>query len=231
MVVSYNIRGGRDVADRANIDRQLDLVRSLDPDVLALQEVDRDWARSCSVDQCEYFAAGLGMRCLYAPNLLGKWSPQSRPPQYGVAVLWKGLDCPSGGAALPGLPQREPRGLAWVRLEHDGKPFVAVSTHLGRHEMGRLWQVESLCDWASRQSAPVILAGDFNMEPGSREYESITKQFTDLTLGANLLTFPSDRPSRQIDYVFASRGVKAVRAQTVNAIASDHLPIVLCIDL
>ena len=230
MVVSYNIRGGRDVNDRANLDRQLDLLRSLNPDVLALQEVDRDWARSGSVDQCEYFAAGLEMRAVYAPNLLGTWNSGPRPAQYGVALLWKGRACPNGGNALPGLPGREPRGFAWVELEHRGRPFVAVSTHLGRREVGRLWQVESLRDWVSKRSVPAILAGDFNMEPGSSGYESMTERLDDLTRGANLLTFPSDSPSRQIDYVFASHGVRSFSALTVDVTESDHLPVVLRID-
>ena len=104
---------------------------------------------------------------------------------------------------------------------------MAISTHLGRHEVGRQWQVESLCDWVSRRSAPVILAGDFNMEPGSSGYKSITERLDDLTHGANLLTSPADRPSRQIDYVFASRGVRSLPALTVNVTESDHLPVVL----
>lgn len=97
--------------------------------------------------------------------------------------------------------------------------------------MGRLWQIESLRDWLSRREVPVVLAGDFNMQPGSPEYESITQQLNDLTVGANLLTYPSDRPSQQIDYVFASHGVKALSARTVNVTESDHLPVVLRIDL
>ena len=227
MVVSYNVRGGRDVDDRANLDQQLDLLRSLNPDVVALQEVDRDWVRSGSVDQCEYFAAGLGMNAVYAPNLLGTWNSEPRPVQYGVAVLWKGPACPSGGNALPGLPGREPRGFAWVELEHRGTPFVAVSTHLGRHEVGRLWQVESLCHWVLRRSVPVILAGDFNMDPDSSGYQLMTERLNDLTIGANLLTFPSDKPSRQIDYVFASHSVRPFSALTVDVTESDHLPVVL----
>ena len=230
VIVSYNIRGGRDVNDRANLDRQLDLLRSLSPDVAALQEVDRDWERSGSVDQCEYLAAGLGMHAVYAPNLLGEWNSEAHPAQYGVAVLWKGHARSNGSNALPGLPGREPRGFAWVELEHEGRPFVAVSTHLGRCAVGRLWQVESLLDWVSRRSAPVLLAGDFNMGPDSSGYESMTERLNDLTRGANLLTFPSDTPSRQIDYVFASHSVRSISALTVDVTESDHLPVVLRID-
>jgi endonuclease/exonuclease/phosphatase family metal-dependent hydrolase len=72
---------------------------------------------------------------------------------------------------------------------------------------------------------PVILAGDFNMEPGSSEYQTITARANDFTYGSNLLTFPSDKPSRQIDYVFASHGVKPMFAKTVDATESDHLPV------
>ncbi len=97
--------------------------------------------------------------------------------------------------------------------------------------MGRLWQIESLRDWLSRREVPAVLAGDFNMQPGSTAYDSITRQLNDLTVGASLLTFPSDRPSQQIDYVFASHGVKVLSARTVNVTDSDHVPVVLRIDL
>ena len=97
--------------------------------------------------------------------------------------------------------------------------------------MGRLWQIESLRDWLSTREVPVVLAGDFNMRPGSTAYESVTRQLSDLTVGANLLTFPSDSPWQQIDYVFASHGVNALSARTVNVTDSDHLPVVLRIDL
>lgn len=227
VVVSYNIRGGRNVGGRANLADQLEILKSLNPDILALQEVDRDWGRSGSVDQCRYLADGLEMPAIYAPNLIGGWSPERKAAQYGVAILWRGHAVRSGGTALPGTPGRETRGFAWIEFERDGTRAIAISAHLGVSDPERSWQAEALSTWISRQAVPVILAGDFNMDPGSSEYETLAARANDITRRSNLLTFPSDNPSRQIDYVFATGKVKPISAETVNAAESDHLPVVV----
>ncbi len=43
---------------------------------------------------------------------------------------------------------------------------------------------------------------------------------------SELLTFPSGRPDRQIDYIFASPGIDALSVDVVPGLESDHLPLV-----
>ena len=74
---------------------------------------------------------------------------------------------------------------------------------------------------------PVVLGGDFNTAPSSKEikYNMLENWFlaTDYDF-----TVPAWNPKRKIDYIFArpKQGWKIVRTQTVQSVLSDHLPIV-----
>ncbi len=71
-LVTWNICSGRTRAgDRFDLDLTLAALRSLDADVVALQEVDRFLPRSGNVDQAGALAAALGMEACYAPAQLG----------------------------------------------------------------------------------------------------------------------------------------------------------------
>ena len=129
--------------------------------------------------------------------------------------------------ALPGLPGLESRGFAWLELRRSGHKFVAISTHLGLNHQERLWQTEFLCNWLVKQATPVILAGDLNTEPHSPEHTLLSIHAHDLTCGSELLTFPSDVPSRQIDYIFATSPLRGISAEVLNGLESDHCPVVV----
>lgn len=225
-IVSYNIQAGRDSAGRPNLESQAELLASLEPDLVALQEVDRHWPRSRSVDQPATLASRLGMRAFFAPNVLGPWSPGSPAYQYGVAVLWRTGAVQSGGCALPGPADREPRGFAWVRLEVSSTPLLLVSTHLGLDAHERLGQASYLADWIAARPEKALVAGDFNMAPDSAEYQLLASRLRDVSSGLNLHTYPASNPDRQIDYVFATPGVEVESVAAIGTLASDHLPLV-----
>src|ERR671914_598909 len=102
-VMTYNIKHGQTNADcvqppripgrdpfpDCNLDlgASIDVMRSHAPDIVAVQEVDRFWARSAYVDEPAAIAASLGMEhhC-YAANLDHAPDSHSRiPHQYGTA--------------------------------------------------------------------------------------------------------------------------------------------------
>lgn len=226
-VVSYNLHAGRDGQGRPSLHEQADLLIALKPDLVALQELDRDWPRSGSVDQTAFLAGRLEMRAFYAPNLLGPWQPGQKPYEYGVSVLWRGGPGQANGFALPSVPGREPRGFASVQLKLGETPVVFVSTHFGRDAAERQRQAAFLAGWAAGRDETMLLGGDFNMLPGSSEYQLLLAKLRDLTAEANLLTFPSNHPEIQIDYIFASPNVEVISAQALPAPASDHLPVVV----
>src|SRR4029453_6699448 len=71
-VATWNIFGGR-VWDgsRVDIDLIVATLRRLDADLVAVQEVDRQQARSHGADQARLLGEALGMKWRYAPAMLG----------------------------------------------------------------------------------------------------------------------------------------------------------------
>ena len=229
-VVSYNIHSGRDSAGDDAFDQQADMLQSLSPDFLAVQEVDRNWPRSSSIDQSGELARALGMRGFFSPSLLGPWSAGRKVHQYGIAALWRGVAVEVRGMALPGVPGREQRGLAYVEVETGPGGMILANTHLGRSPEERVAQAEYVADWLGAQTLPTILAGDFNMRTDSPEYRQISEAATDITAGLELVTFPDDVPDRQRDYIFITAGLRASSVTTIDRDLSDHRPVVASIE-
>ncbi|HET8787650.1 MAG TPA: endonuclease/exonuclease/phosphatase family protein, partial [Actinomycetes bacterium] len=71
-VATWNIFGGRTwEGARVDLDLTLATLRRLDADLVAVQEVDRDQARSHGADQACLLGEALDMEWRYAPALLG----------------------------------------------------------------------------------------------------------------------------------------------------------------
>lgn len=79
------------------------------------------------------------------------------------------------------------------------------------------------------ESEKCILMGDFNMQPDNAILAPIYERMTDTATAfenADAKTFPSDKPTIKIDYIFVSRDVKVLSAYVPEIIASDHRPLV-----
>ena len=74
-----------------------------------------------------------------------------------------------------------------------------------------------------------VLMGDLNVTPDSPIIARIKEKMTDAATAADkndpLLSFPSDRPDRKIDYIFTKGDITAKSCRIVPGILSDHLPL------
>lgn len=226
-VVTFNIHAGRDAGGAAVFDRQVDFIRGLSPDLLAVQETDRGWPRSANQDHHRELAAALGMRSFFSPNLQGPWAVGLVPYQYGLALLWRAEREKAVGLGLPGVPGREHRGLAYVELEIGRRPLVFATTHLGRSAAERLAQARFVSEWLASFDCPAVVAGDFNMTPDSLEYQLMASVAVDVTHGLDLVTYPQDVPDRQRDYVFTTGDLDVITAATADLDLSDHRPVIV----
>src|SRR5207302_4734260 len=126
------------VADgQVDTDRLREAVRTLDPDVLGLQEVDRDQPRSHGVDQAAAAAEAMGaVAYRFVPAIAGtpgeKWTAATDDvptgPAYGIALLSRYPVKEWRVVRLPALRVRSPirtvdRRLVMVKDE----PRVAVA--------------------------------------------------------------------------------------------------------
>jgi endonuclease/exonuclease/phosphatase family metal-dependent hydrolase len=239
-IVTYNVHRCVGTDRRLDVARVAEVLARLEPDIVALQELDVGRRRTNRVDQVHQIAERLKMTHHFHPAL------QVEEERYGDAIL---TACPERlvkAGPLPGYPRirgLEPRGALWVEAEVDGKPLQVINTHLGlvpreqqiqaAHLSGATWLENDACRW------PAILLGDFNATASSLVYRTLC---TPLRPARKLAprrqpnaTFPSALPVLRIDHLFVSPGVevKAVFApfDPLTRVASDHLPLVMDFDL
>ena len=80
---------------------------------------------------------------------------------------------------------------------------------------------------------PCVVMGDFNMEPDNPILEPLTRRLQDTAkaFSAPKCSFPSDRPTVKIDYIFVTGDVGVKSADIPPIISSDHRPHVAEIEL
>jgi endonuclease/exonuclease/phosphatase family metal-dependent hydrolase len=224
-VVSYNIRHGRGMDDRVDLERTARVLRRLDADIIALQEVDAGVARSGGEDQAELLADRLGMHHAFGSFM------DYQGGRYGMAIL-----------ARPSIRKADP-----VRLTEGNEPRVALAVEIVQPDGGVLTIVNVHFDWVrddgfrfaqAREvvrflhdlSGPWILAGDFNDQPGSRTLNLFHETAREAVKPRERrFTFSSMDPRREIDFVFVSPAHEwsVGRVEVVDeTMASDHLPMV-----
>lgn len=222
-VMSYNIKHGYGNDGVIDLERAATVIESVGPDVVTLQEVDERCARSGSVDQAAWLGERLGMTPMFGQFM------DYDGGRYGMAVLsklpvvsWKNIVLPSGA---------EPRSALAARVKlANGKEVVVVGIHLYATEEERLAQAQTILDEFAGEEAPVVLAGDFNSRPGSSVLQLFETSWTNPDKGEDRYTFPSEEPSREIDFVLY-RGAESVGIVKVDVIdeplVSDHRPLFL----
>lgn len=221
-IVSYNIRHGEGMDRKIDLKRIADVIARENPDLVALQEVDKNCQRSGSRDVAKELGVLLGM-----DHRFGK-SMDFQDGEYGNAVLSRLeiLDC----RHYPIREGGEPRCALEVKVQVKGSsaPVSFISIHTDPHEENvRVKQIQTLLDTLRSVSNPIILAGDFNAERTDKSLKDFETSDWQI-LGKNgKKTFPSPDPEFEIDY-FIIRGFPRTNSQhdvIDERMASDHRPI------
>jgi endonuclease/exonuclease/phosphatase family metal-dependent hydrolase len=224
-VVSSNIRHGVGMDGTLDLDRTAAVLRRLEPDLVALQEVDERCRRSAGVDQAAALGKALGME-----HRFGEFMDHDGG-RYGLAVLSKH---PIKATRRHELPRgAEPRCALEVEVEVPGlgQPVSFTCVHNDwTKEAIRVNQMRALVV-ALGERRPALVAGDYNGEPGSESLAVLAGAgwrilAKDGARGASP-TWPADQPTQELDHL-AERGLPdhAVSHDVVDeAVASDHRPI------
>ena len=220
-VLCYNIRFG----ELASLEQLADFIKSQNPDVVALQEVDYMTHRSLAPHQNgKDFITELGYRtgmfCAY-----GKTIPYSGG-YYGIGILSRHPLAETKRIYLPSPEEQRALLVATVELP-DSNFFTFACTHLDvTSSKGRQEQVKAINSALKNNPYPMILAGDFNAQPTSTEISEGMSQW--LRACTPDFTIPVKEPKSKIDYIFyyPQRSWKVLSAKTYSDVTlSDHLPI------
>jgi len=221
-VASYNIHKCRGTDGRTRPDRILEVVRELDADLIALQEVDRRFGRKDGLLDPEAIRRETGMRLLVQSDL-----PHGHG-WHGNALLIRAEPKTYRRLRLR-LPGFEPRGAIVAELDFGEGEFRVIAAHLGLLRLSRLDQASALLK-AHRELPPLptILMGDFN-EWRRRRRSALS--ILEPTFGGDATprSFPSRRPIFALDRILGwPYGLVtdlAVHTSTLARVASDHLPL------
>ena len=219
-IVTFNIRGGWGIDGIRSTERIAELVSSLSPDIVLLQEVHQRLPQSKFVDQPGRLQKALGMTLTFQANLrLGLGG-------YGVAVASRFPVLEVQNHLLPSV--REQRGVLQVCLDWEGTPLTVFCTHWGLSGAEREKQAARLAELVTAVSGPVIVGGDLNEGPESAAVRALMTRtgLLDADVSLNRRTYPADVPEARIDYFFYSPSITLAEISPAETRVSDHLPLV-----
>ena len=235
-IVTYNVHRCVGNDRRLDVARIADVLATLQPDIVALQELDVGRARTNHVDQAHEIAERLRMASHFHPAL------RVEEELYGDAILTAYPETLIQTGPLPGHPriaQLEPRGALWIEVEIEGRKVQVINTHLGLVPKEQQVQAAFLAgpSWLAhpRCMGPQILLGDFNATATSIVYRTLSAKLEPARRLAPrrspTATFPSPLPVLRIDHIFVSPEVVVedvfVPFDPAWRVASDHLPLVM----
>lgn len=224
-IASYNIHHGRGMDDRVDLERIAGVLRGLDADIIALQEVDERVARSGHVDQARRLGELLGMHHAFGSFM------DYQGGRYGMAILSR---CALRRIEpLPLTEGNEPRiALVVEIMQPDNVVLTVINVHFDwvRDDGFRFTQAREVAQFLDGLGGPFILAGDFNDVPGSRTLRLFQDRAREAVKPPDRqFTFSSTEPQKEIDFVFAAPAA-AWSVESVNVVseymASDHLPVI-----
>jgi endonuclease/exonuclease/phosphatase family metal-dependent hydrolase len=222
-VLTYNILHGANTDGSNNYDKIAEIIKSVNPDLVALQEVDFKTNRTNKVD----LAAEIGLRTNMF-SIFGK-AMDFDSGEYGVAILSKNAIISSQNTLLPFNLGNEPRTVLQIlTTSASGDTISFVCSHLDYkpNSLERVEQVNKINELYSTNKYPTILAGDFNDVPNS-EAINILEKFWQPTYDKSNpeLTFPSNNPNRKIDYIMLNKNNNwevLSRKVICDSVATDH---------
>jgi endonuclease/exonuclease/phosphatase family metal-dependent hydrolase len=248
-IATFNILHGRSPEDgRVDVDRLAEAVRTLDADVLGLQEVDRDQPRSLGADLTAVAAEAMGaVDSQFVAALSGTpggtWMAATGEEQpgsasYGIALLsrfpvvsWRVVRLPPLRASVPlwstitrrpFLARDEPRVAVAAVLKGPSGEFTVCNTHLSFIPGWNATQLRRLVRSLTGTREPLAVIGDLNMQRAQ------AARVSGLQPIASAATFPAHHPRRQLDHVLVRGALRATgTAEAVRLPLSDHRALVV----
>jgi endonuclease/exonuclease/phosphatase family metal-dependent hydrolase len=230
-VLTYNIYHGEDANGNSNLDAVAGIINSLEPDLVALQEVDNKTGRAKGLDLTAELSRRTGMEGIFGKAM------DYDGGGYGEAVLSRYPTIETKSHLLPHTAKAEPRAALEVHIELPGEVKMAfVGMHLDhqRDQSNRMMQAKRIMELYENSDLPIVLAGDLNATPGSNQIDLLLSQWSYAALDNPEPTHPSTKPARKIDYIMykPKDRWKVVEVRVIDEkVASDHCPVFVVLEL
>jgi endonuclease/exonuclease/phosphatase family metal-dependent hydrolase len=197
-------------------------IKSQDPDIVGLIEVDTGSIRTGLVNQAQVIAKSLGhystYQCKYGTSSINTLMPIVR--KQANAFL-----------AAPRVEGERfhyfDTGIKRLIIELELDDLCVFLVHLSLKFRHRHAQLRHLFELVRHSAKPVIVAGDFNTFWGEHEM-ALFMEATGLR-NANrqrLPSYPARRPRIELDFILYSRGIEIESFEVPNVTYSDHRPLI-----
>lgn len=247
-IVTYNVAHGRGLRPiqglqsrrsmQAHLRRIAALLRTLDADVVALQEIDECSRWAGNFDQLLYLQEHAG----YAHSLFGRTTRREGifNLSYGNAFLSR-HELLEGEAITFGKKTVGEKGFLFAEVKIGGRTVPLLNLHLNyRSRSARLDQVGQVFRYLEKRhntrapfwSVGPLVCGDFNTS--GKASDATAGLLAELSyFGAYALlpaggkTFPSPLPTRALDFVMVPTEIQVERTEVVRSWLSDHRPVMV----
>ncbi|MCG3227105.1 MAG: endonuclease/exonuclease/phosphatase family protein [Candidatus Heimdallarchaeota archaeon] len=208
IVMTYNIRLGVNLTGEKNYDGQVELIKSVDPDILCLQESDTARIGGGNSDVVRYFADKLDMYSYRGAKTVTN--------TYGTAILSKYPI--TNVAAFFMYSTHQQISTTQAQIEFNSTlTFNVFSNHpAARGDDAKRYQIEEILSQTTGLDN-VLLGGDFNFRPYSESYN--------ITIGVledSWVQKWSTPAESRIDHIFLSSGLTVLNAEYIERGQSDH---------
>ena len=230
-IATYNIHKCVGIDRRYSPERIAEVLREIDADVVAMQEVLCHSKSQERDHQAGYIAAELNMDYRFGENRKIKGG------DYGNVILSR-LPIESAENYDISIHKYEPRGCLRAEISvNGGQPLHFVNIHMGTSYFERRKQVHKLLAGHVLDDPNLvgrrIVAGDFNEWTSGLTTRLFKENFRSvdpkLDLGSSR-SFPGILPILHLDHVYFDKDFRLVKAYLhktrASLIASDHLPVV-----
>lgn len=219
-IVSFNMHA----AQSSSLQEVISLLQKLEPDVVALQEVDRETERSGFIDQAAEIAAALQMKYAYAATRF------EGTGDYGIALLSSLPFSETSRIELPENFSWEPRVALKATICGATGPLSLFNLHADVWPWSSASQIQYLnAQVEDTPSTKAIVLGDFNatVEQGGIAAFHSGAWFDVMTNLADAPTFMGMPFPRRIDHIFTSATLADAvsEAGVYRSAVSDHFPI------
>jgi endonuclease/exonuclease/phosphatase family metal-dependent hydrolase len=209
-------------SSRQVLRRITDFIKSRDPDIVGLLEVDTGSIRTGMLNQAEHIARTLGhystYECKYGAGSLNQLVPIVR--KQSNAFL-----------AAPHVHGERfhyfDTGIKRLIIELELEEVAVFLVHLSLKFRHRQQQLRYLHELVQRTIKPVIVAGDFNTFWGEHEiYLFMRASGLKSANPSGMPSFPSRSPRKELDFVLYSDGIRVTHFEVPDVRLSDHRPLI-----